>query len=81
MIDLIFYSKKVSEQNFEAPAATASSDTACANVVHFKIAAFTGAERAPCVFLFEETKSATVVQRRFRTQYGKDPPTRAPYFC
>lgn len=40
------------------------------------MAAFTGAERARCVFLFEETKSATVVQRRFRTQYGKDPPSR-----
>ncbi|KAJ4437533.1 hypothetical protein ANN_17678 [Periplaneta americana] len=38
-----------------------------------------GAERARCVFLFEETKSTTVVQRRFRTQYGKNPPTRATF--
>ncbi|KAJ9578725.1 hypothetical protein L9F63_005087 [Diploptera punctata] len=40
------------------------------------MAAFTGAEHARCVFLFEETKSATIVQHRFRTQYGKDHPSR-----
>ncbi|KDR17427.1 CUG-BP- and ETR-3-like factor 2 [Zootermopsis nevadensis] len=40
------------------------------------MATFTGAERARCVLWFEETKSATMVQRNFRTQYGKDPPSR-----
>ncbi|PSN29804.1 hypothetical protein C0J52_27586 [Blattella germanica] len=38
--------------------------------------AFTGAESPYCVFLFLETQSATIVQRRFRTQHGKDPPSR-----
>ncbi|PSN52478.1 hypothetical protein C0J52_11201 [Blattella germanica] len=37
---------------------------------------FTGAESAYCVFLLEETQFATIVQRRFRTQYDKDPPSR-----
>ncbi|PSN58495.1 hypothetical protein C0J52_00815 [Blattella germanica] len=32
------------------------------------MAAFTGAERAYCVFLFQETQSATIVQHRFCTQ-------------
>jgi hypothetical protein len=40
------------------------------------MATFTGAERARCVFWFEETKSATQVQRKFRTQYRKEPPSR-----
>ncbi|PSN46625.1 hypothetical protein C0J52_16822 [Blattella germanica] len=37
---------------------------------------FTGAERAYCVSLFQDSQSATVVQSRFRTQFGKDPPSR-----
>ncbi|PNF27089.1 hypothetical protein B7P43_G08552 [Cryptotermes secundus] len=40
------------------------------------MATFTGAERVRCVFWFEETKSATQVQRKFRTQYRKEPPSR-----
>ena len=40
------------------------------------MATFTGAERARCVFWFEETKSATQVQRNFRTKYRKEPPSR-----
>jgi hypothetical protein len=36
---------------------------ASAHAVEIKMAAFTGAERAGCVFLFEETKSATQVQK------------------
>ncbi|KAG8268281.1 hypothetical protein J6590_030659 [Homalodisca vitripennis] len=40
------------------------------------MAAFTGPERASCVFWFEESKSATTVQRNFRTKYAKDPPSR-----
>jgi hypothetical protein len=31
---------------------------------------------ANCVFWFQETKSATQVQRKFRTQYLKEPPSR-----
>jgi hypothetical protein len=30
-------------------------------------------EKAQCMFLFNETKSATVVQRRFRTEFGTFP--------
>ncbi|PSN56093.1 hypothetical protein C0J52_05891 [Blattella germanica] len=37
------------------------------------MAAFTGVEHAYCMFLFQETQSATIVQHRFCTQYGKDP--------
>lgn len=40
------------------------------------MATFTGAERARCVLLFHETNSATSVQRRFRNEFGKDPPSR-----
>ncbi|PNF20647.1 hypothetical protein B7P43_G03034 [Cryptotermes secundus] len=40
------------------------------------MATFTGAERARCVFWFEETKSVTQVRRKFRTQYHKEPPSR-----
>jgi transposase len=40
------------------------------------MATFTGPERASCVFWFEETKSATQVQRKFRAQYSKEPPSR-----
>jgi hypothetical protein len=50
--------------------------TASAPAVEIKMATFTGAERARCVFWFEETKSATQVQRKFRTQYRKEPPSR-----
>ena len=41
-----------------------------------KMAAFTGPERASCVFWFEESKSATTVQRNLCTKYTKDPPSR-----
>ena len=40
------------------------------------MATFTGPERASCVFWFEDSKSATTVQRNFRTKYAKDPPSR-----
>ncbi|PNF19367.1 hypothetical protein B7P43_G06707 [Cryptotermes secundus] len=40
------------------------------------MATFTGAECARCVFWFEETESATQVQRKFCTQYRKEPPSR-----
>jgi hypothetical protein len=40
------------------------------------MATLTGAARARCVFWLEETKSATQVQRKFRTQYRKRPPSR-----
>ena len=45
-------------------------------VPNFVTAALTGAERAYCLFLFQETQSATIVQRKFCTQYGKDPPSK-----
>jgi transposase len=32
-------------------------------------------EKAKCVLWFFETKSVIKTQRRFRTQYGKDPPS------
>jgi hypothetical protein len=50
--------------------------TASAPAVEIKMATFTGAERAHCVFWFEETKSTTQDQRKFRTQYHKEPPSR-----
>ena len=50
--------------------------TASAPAFEIKMATITGAERAPCVFWFEETKSATQVQRKFRTKYRKEPPNR-----
>jgi transposase len=40
------------------------------------MADFIGSERASCVFWFEETKSAIQVQRKFRAQYSKQPPSR-----
>ncbi|PSN35097.1 hypothetical protein C0J52_24429 [Blattella germanica] len=40
------------------------------------MAAFTGAKHAYCVYLFQETQSATIVQCRIRTQYDEDPPGR-----
>ncbi|PNF26049.1 hypothetical protein B7P43_G06405 [Cryptotermes secundus] len=39
-------------------------------------ALYNGAEHARCVFWFEETKYATHVQRKFCTQYRKEPPSR-----
>jgi hypothetical protein len=39
--------------------------TASAHAVEIKMATFTGVERARCMFWFEETKSATRVQRKF----------------
>jgi hypothetical protein len=44
--------------------------------VEMKMSTFTGAERAHCVFWFEETKSTTQVQSKFRTLYCKGPPSR-----
>ena len=44
--------------------------TASAPAFEIKMATFTGAERAR-VFWLEETKSATQVQRKFRTKYRK----------
>jgi hypothetical protein len=32
-------------------------------------------EKALCVLWFYETKSVTKMQRRYRTQYGKKPPS------
>jgi hypothetical protein len=48
--------------------------TASALAVEIKMATFTGAERARCVFWSEETKSDALVQRKFRTQYRKEHP-------
>jgi hypothetical protein len=42
--------------------------TASAPAIEIKMAIFTGAERACCVFWFEVTKSATQFKRKFRTQ-------------
>jgi hypothetical protein len=53
-----------------------NTDTVIAPAVETKMASFTGAECARCVFWFEETKSVTYVQRKFRTQYLKEPPSR-----
>jgi transposase len=39
----------------------------------FKMA--TVQEKAMCVLWFFETKSVNETQRRYRTQYGKDPPS------
>lgn len=44
--------------------------------VEVKMVTFIGAEGVPCVIRFEETKSATNLQRKFRTQYRKQPPSR-----
>jgi hypothetical protein len=38
--------------------------------------ATSGAEKAFCVLEFDKNKCATHVQRKFRTKYGKNPPTR-----
>ena len=40
--------------------------------------AFTGAEKAFCVRQFVKCESTVMVQRRFRTQCNKDPPTGKP---
>ena len=50
--------------------------TASAPAFEIKMDTFTGAERARCVFWFEETKCATQVQRKFCTKYCKEPPSR-----
>jgi hypothetical protein len=47
-----------------------------APAVEINMATFTGAERARCVSWFEETKSATQVQRKFSTRYRKESPSR-----
>jgi hypothetical protein len=53
-----------------------NTTTASAPAVEIKMATSTGAESARCVFWFEETKSATQDQRKFRTQCRKEPPSR-----
>jgi hypothetical protein len=50
-----------------------STAAASAPAVEIKMATFTGAKRARCVFWFEDTKSATQVQRKFRTNYRSGP--------
>ena len=40
--------------------------------------AFTGAEKAFCVLQFAKCESIVMVQRRFWTQYHKDPPIEKP---
>jgi hypothetical protein len=42
--------------------------TASAPAVEIKMATFTGAEHARCMFWFEKTKSDTHVQKKFRIQ-------------
>jgi hypothetical protein len=54
--------------------------TARAPAVEIKMATFTGAERARYVFWFEGTKSVTQIQRKFRTQHRKEPPSRPTIF-
>jgi hypothetical protein len=49
---------------------------ASAFAVEIMMATLTGAECARCVFCFEETKPATQFQRKFLTQYHKEPPSR-----
>jgi len=39
------------------------------------MAAFTRPKRVSCVFWFDESKSATTVQRNFRTKNTKDSPS------
>jgi hypothetical protein len=46
---------------------------ASASAVEIKMATFTGAERDRRVFGFEETKSATQVERKFHTQCRREP--------
>jgi hypothetical protein len=57
---------------------TVVPNTATASIptVEIKMATFTGAEYALCVLWFEETKSATEVQRKFCAQYRKGPPSK-----
>jgi hypothetical protein len=59
-----------------------NTSTASALSIKIKMATFTGAGRARCVFWFVETKSAIQVERKFRTQYRKEPPSRSTiYSC
>ena len=39
---------------------------------------FTGVEKEFCVLQFAKCESIVMVQRQFRTQYHKDPPTDKP---
>jgi hypothetical protein len=55
---------------------TVVPNTASALSVKIQMATFTGAERVCCVFWFDETMSATQVQRKFCTQCHKEPPSR-----
>jgi hypothetical protein len=50
--------------------------TASAPAVEIEMATLTGVERALFVFWLEEKKSSTQVERKFRTQYRKEPPSR-----
>ena len=34
-----------------------------------------GSEKAFCVLVFHECRSVTIVQRQFRTKFGKEPPS------
>ena len=34
-----------------------------------------GSEKAFCVLTFQECRSVTIVQRQFRTKFGKEPPS------
>jgi hypothetical protein len=52
-----------------------SVPTRGATITSTKMAELTGAEKAHCVFWFEETRSATQVQRRFRTRYIRNLPS------
>lgn len=45
-----------------------------------KKAGFTSPEHASCVFWFEKSNSITIVQQNFRTEYGKNPPSRSTIY-
>jgi hypothetical protein len=50
--------------------------TASSLVLESKMAMFTGAKQAHCVFWFQETKYTTQIRRHFYTQYAKIPPSK-----
>ena len=47
------------------------------NVLNKPLFMVTLQEKAECVSWFIETKSDVQTQRRYRTKYGKDPPSRS----
>ena len=47
------------------------------NVLNTPLFMVTPQEKAQCVSWFTETKSDVQTQRRYRTKYGKDPPSRS----